>query len=143
MSDDEAANSFQATLGSIPTVSHKLSFLFTWTLLLPHYEGLLSVEHIRERVVNSHRLQQGIQGIWACLCLHYRPKASQFTALLVPQELSEASHSIIGKLLDFVAQSVTCPIPSRVPITFNHIHNYLSIQWVNIVADTFRYERYI
>ena len=32
---------------------------------------------------------------------------------------------------------------SEVPITFRHLHNYLSIQWVNIVADTFRHERYM
>ena len=73
------------------------------------YEGLLSVELTRRRVVNFGRLQQGIKGIWACLCLHYRPKAAQFAALLVPQAVGEASHSIIGKL-GFLARS--CHLPN-------------------------------
>lgn len=52
-----------------------------------------------ERVANLGGLQQGIKGIWTCLCLHYRPKATQFAALLVPQEASKAPLSVIGKFV--------------------------------------------
>ena len=73
----------------------------------------MNAEYTQERIVNSHRLQQGVKGIWACLCLHYRPKATQFAALLVPQEVCEAPHSVIGKPLAFRCPLCRLSIPIR------------------------------